>query len=77
MTDPYPFAPGVHYVEAVESDLLRVARSLVGDDARRLAIVEAGQRLLATELTMERSVARVIGSTGDLDEMGGVGEPSG
>jgi hypothetical protein len=60
MTDPYPFVPGVHFVEAPLESLLDEALALLGDEHRRRRIVEAGQALLTSELTMARSLSRVL-----------------
>lgn len=64
MSDPHPFVPGVHYVEAPLERLLDEARALLADDVRRCRIVEAGQGLLAQELSMTRSLARVLALLG-------------
>jgi hypothetical protein len=60
MTDPHPFVPGVHFVDAASDDLLDSARALLADERRRREIVEAGQDLLTNELSMTRSLARVL-----------------
>jgi hypothetical protein len=60
MTDPRPFVPGVHYVEAPLERLLAEARALLADEPRRRRIAEAGQALLVEELTMTRSLVRVL-----------------
>jgi hypothetical protein len=60
MTDPWPFVPGVHHVEAPLEGLLDAARALAADDPRRDAMVAAGQELLSTRLTMASSVAAVV-----------------
>lgn len=60
MADPFPFVPGVHYVEAPPENLVDEARSLLADERRRRRIVEAGQELLAGELAMTRSLTRVL-----------------
>lgn len=60
MTDPYPFAPGVHYVEAPLDGLLDEARALLADEKRRRRIVEEGQALISDELTMVNSLRRVL-----------------
>jgi hypothetical protein len=65
MTDPYPFVPGVHFVEAPLDRLLDEARDLLDDEPRRQRIAEAGQALLAAELTMTHSLERVLFGTPD------------
>ena len=60
MTDPWPFIPGVHYLEAQASDILGVACALAEDDVRRVRLVEAGQALLRGSLTMQASLGRVL-----------------
>jgi hypothetical protein len=63
MTDPAPFIPGVHYLEAPASELLDVASALAGDDAQRIRLVEAGQAFLRDDLTMRASLERVLAAT--------------
>ena len=60
MTDPWPFIPGVHYLEAQASDLLDVACLVAEDDVRRVRLVEAGQAFLGDSLTMQASLGRVL-----------------
>ena len=60
MTDPRPFVPGVHHLEAPASDLLAAASELAADEPRRRRIVDAGQALLREELTMRASLERVL-----------------
>ena len=60
MPDPAPFIPGVHFVEAPPERLAQETAELLADEPRRRRIVEAGQALLAGELTMTRSLARVL-----------------
>ena len=60
MTDPYPFVPGIHYVEAPLDRLLDESRGLLADEKRRRRIAEAGQALLSDELTMVNSLRRVL-----------------
>jgi hypothetical protein len=65
MADPAPFVPGVHYVEAPLSEVLDVATLLAADDARRTALVDAGQALLRDDLAMRTSLRRVLGVGAD------------
>jgi hypothetical protein len=60
MTDPYPFVPGIHYVEAPLDRLLDETRALLADEKRRRRIAEAGQALFSDELTMVNSLRRVL-----------------
>jgi hypothetical protein len=60
MDDPHPFVPGVHYVEAPLGSVLDEAVALLADEPRRRRIVEAGQALLTREVSMPRSLARVL-----------------
>ena len=60
MTDPWPFVPGVHHVEAPAADLLAVAADLAADEPRRRRLVDAGQALLRDELTMGASLLTVL-----------------
>lgn len=60
MTDPHPFVPGIHYVEAPLDRLLDETRALLTDEKRRRRIAEAGQALLSDELTMANSLRRVL-----------------
>ena len=60
MTDPWPFIPGVHYLEAPGHDLLQVASELAADPVRRSALVDAGQALLRDQLTMRASLEGVL-----------------
>jgi hypothetical protein len=60
MTDPWPFVPGIHFLEAPMSDLLDVARHLADDEGERTRLIEAGQTLLRDSLTMQVSLERVL-----------------
>ena len=61
MTDPFPFVAGEHFVEAPLEDLLEAARELEADEGRRRRIAEAGQTLIATELSTARCLSRALG----------------
>ena len=61
MADPFPFVAGVHFVEAPLDGLLEAARELEADEGRRRRMAEAGQALLATELSMARCLGRALG----------------
>lgn len=60
LDDPRPFVPGVHYVEAPLADLPEAVGGLLADEPARRRIVDAGQALISSELTMERSLAAVL-----------------
>lgn len=60
MTDPGPFIPGTHYLEAPASRLIDVATDLAADEVRRARLVDAGQALLRDELTMRASLEQVL-----------------
>jgi hypothetical protein len=60
MTDPWPFVPGVHFVEAPLDELLEAGLALIHDEARRDEIVEAGQALLRDDVSMPASLRRVL-----------------
>jgi hypothetical protein len=60
MTDPHPFVPGVHYVEAPLDRLMDESRALLSDEPRRRRIVTAGQEMMRRELAMTVSLARVL-----------------
>ena len=61
MTDPFPFVPGVHFVEASLEGLLDAARELCADEPRRRRIADAGQALLRGELSMGQCLRRALG----------------
>jgi hypothetical protein len=65
MTDPFPFVPGVHFVEAPLARLLDEARNLLEDEPRRRKVAEAGQALLEGQLTMTQSLQRVLFASPD------------
>lgn len=60
MLDPTPFVAGTHFVESEADDLARTVTAVVADEPWRKRIVEAGQELLASTLTMARSVEEVL-----------------
>ncbi len=60
MTESYPFEPGRHFISAPADQLLAEARSLASDESRRRELVDNAQALCAGELTMARSLARVL-----------------
>jgi len=60
MTDPWPFVPGVHFIEAPLEGLLDEGIRLAADAPARAKLVDAGQALLRDELTMRASLERVL-----------------
>ena len=57
---PEPYVPGVHYVEAPVEQLAETIRDYLADDAARRRITEEAHRFVTTELTLERSFARLL-----------------
>ncbi len=60
MTDSHPFEPGHHFISAPAVRILGEARALATDEPRRRQIVDNAQALFAGELTMARSLGRVL-----------------
>lgn len=59
---PQPFEPGVHYLEAPPDRLAGTVAEVLDDTSRRLAVGRAAQAFLVEDLTMRRSVERIIGT---------------
>lgn len=59
---PEPFVADTHFVQAPADELAQTVKDLVADSSRRRRIVEAGQDLLRSSLTMERSLQEILGS---------------
>jgi hypothetical protein len=57
---PEPYVPGEHFLAAEVQDLPQAIEDALGDAAKRAGIVEAAHRLVTQELTLERSVRRVL-----------------
>lgn len=57
---PEPYRPGVHYVEASVDELAATIRRYVEDDDARRQITDEAHRFVTTELTLERSFARLL-----------------
>ena len=57
---PEPYVPGVHYVEAPAERLAETIREYLADEAARRRITEEAHRFVTTELTLERSFARLL-----------------
>jgi hypothetical protein len=58
--DPHPFEPGIDHVEAPIDGLVAAVAALLDDEPRRRRLVEAGQARLLDELSMRRSLERVL-----------------
>jgi Glycosyl transferases group 1 len=58
--DSSPYVPGEHYVSATLEDFPRVITRFLADEAARARIVAAGHRFATREVTLERSVSRII-----------------
>ena len=55
-----PFVPGKHLVEAELEQMAQTIRSYLADDEARRTITEQAHRLVTGELTMKRSIARIV-----------------
>jgi hypothetical protein len=58
--EPGPVQPGVHYVSAGVDEMPGVIRHYLDRPAEAARIAERGHELATTELTMERSVGRIL-----------------
>lgn len=57
---PAPYVPGKHYVSAPIAEMPQVIRYYLAHDDEREAIASEGHRLVTQELTMARSVSRIL-----------------
>src|SRR5262245_13972300 len=57
---PDPYVPGTHYISAPLEDLPQIIRYYLAHEDERVAIAEAGHRFVTQELTMARSVSRIL-----------------
>ncbi len=57
---PEPFVPGVHYIESSLDLWPEVIEAHLADEMSRCRMAEAGHAFVMSELTYERSVARVL-----------------
>lgn len=57
---PERYRPGEHFVMSDLDEMPAVIASLLADDARRLAIADAGYAFAHKEMTLERVVGRVL-----------------
>lgn len=60
LDDPYPFMPGVDHAVAPVDGLVETIAGLLADEPARRRMVCAGQELLRTDLSMRRSLERVL-----------------
>jgi hypothetical protein len=60
MYDASPFRSGEHYVSADADELPEAIRRLLADGEARRRIAAAGHRFATTEVTLERSVERLL-----------------
>jgi len=58
--DPAPYVPGRHYVSASIEEMPQVIRYYLAHDDECEAIVNEGHRFVTQELTLARSVARIL-----------------
>ena len=59
-TSPAPYVPGKHFVGAPFEELAAVIERYLADERARRQIVEAGHAFVTQELTMVRSVGRIL-----------------
>ncbi len=57
---PAPYVPGKHYVSAPIGEMPQVIRYYLAHDDEREAIASEGHRFVTQELTMARSVSRIL-----------------
>lgn len=62
---PDPYLPGVHYVSSEIVDMPDAIGRHLSDEGARAAIVERAHRFVREELTLDRSVARIVGMLGE------------
>lgn len=60
LSQPKPFTPGVHYVEAPADALRDTLVSLILDNARRKEIAAACQVFVRENMTLDQSVERIV-----------------
>jgi hypothetical protein len=61
LVDPAPYVSGRHFVSAELADMPEAVAYYLAHEDERAGLVAAGQALLHSELTLERSVERVLG----------------
>lgn len=57
---PDPYVPGLHYVSATIDEMPEAIRYYLADGDKREQIAQAGHHLVTQEVTMERSVLRIM-----------------
>jgi spore maturation protein CgeB len=57
---PGDFVPGKHFVSATPDEMPKVITYYLDRDDERESIAQAGNALVTRELTMERSVSRIL-----------------
>jgi hypothetical protein len=60
LVDPTPFVGGEHFVEAPLEELPTMIRHYLDQDHERRAVVERGRAFMARELTLSRSLSRLL-----------------
>lgn len=58
--DPAPYVPGKHYVSATEEEMPDVIAYYLAHEEERRRVADEGHRFVTRELTMERSLARIL-----------------
>ena len=60
MYNPAPYVPGKHYISATIEEMPEVISYYLAHDDERQRIVNEGHRLVTQEVTMARSVSRIL-----------------
>jgi glycosyl transferase family 1 len=60
MYRPDPFVPGEHFLSASVEEMPALVERYLNDDAARKALVDRGFSFMTREVTMERSVAKIL-----------------
>lgn len=58
--NPAPYVPGKHYISAAIEEMPEVIAYYLSHDSERERIVNEGHRFVTQEVTMERSVSRIL-----------------
>jgi hypothetical protein len=58
--DPFPYEPGVHYVESTLDQMPETILKYLSDESARAVIAESGYRFATESLTIENSVRQII-----------------